>query len=84
MVEFSKFHGDSKKFNYSKLLGAVKEHFGKQCRFAAAMGLSERSVSLKLNNIRCWTQHEMYRFCDLLHLPYTEIPNYFFVFDTQN
>lgn len=83
MEEYSKFHGNSVKHNYSNLRKAIKEHFGKQAVFADAMGLSERSVSLKLNGLRCWTQDEMRLFCDLLRLPYSEIHTYFFIFDVQ-
>lgn len=83
MTEYSKFHGDSVKHDYSKLRDAIKEHFGKQSVFADLMGLSERSVSLKLNNMRCWTQDEMRTFCNLLGIEYTEIPKYFFVFNVQ-
>ena len=84
MLECYKFHSAPAKHDYSKLRKAITDNFGKQSRFAAAMGLSERSVSLKLNDIRCWTQNEMRRFCDLLNIPYTEIPNYFFAFDVLN
>ena len=71
------------KHDYSKLQGAIKEHFGKQGAFAVAMGLSERSVSLKLNNLRCWTQDEMRAFCNLIGVEYTEIPKYFFTLVVQ-
>lgn len=84
MVDYSKFHGASSRFNYSKLRGRIVECFGKQALFALAMGLSERSVSLKLNNLRCWTQLEIFRACELLHIPCNEIPNYFFVRETQD
>lgn len=83
-MEMPKFPTEPKRYDYSKLNWAIKKHFGKQCVFAAYMGLSERAVSLKLNNIRGWKQQEMHRFCDLLQLPYTEIANYFFVEDVQN
>lgn len=71
--------GASRVFDYSNLLRRIKEVFGKQSMFAKAMELSERSVSLKLNNLRDWTQDEMCRCCEVLMLPYTEIPNYFFI-----
>ena len=83
MIEYSKLNGIPTKFNYSKLLGRIKECYGKQGAFAAAMGLSERSVSLKLNNIRCWTQQEINRCCEVLMFPSTEIPKYFFNTDVQ-
>lgn len=84
MIELSKLKSIPTKYDYSKLNGSIKEYFGKQAVFAAAMGLSERSVSLKLNQIRYWTQPEMRRFCDLIGLPYAEIPNYFFVDTVKN
>lgn len=66
-------------FDYSKLLGRIRECFGEQDVFAKAMELSEQAVSLKLQGQREWAQDEMLRCCDVLMLPYTEIPNYFFV-----
>lgn len=70
-------------FDYSKLLGRIKECFGEQDMFAKAMEMSERHVALKLQCLRDWTQDEMFRCCDVLQLPYTEIPNYFFVLDIK-
>ena len=84
MFDYLKLDNDLSKYNYSKLYGTIKEHFGKQAVFAAAMGLSERSISLKLNKLRSWTQQEMRRFCDIMGLEYTEIPNYFFNVDVKN
>lgn len=84
MIEYLKLNGVPAKFNYSKLLGRIKECFGKQCVFAAAMGLSERSMSLKLNNFRAWTQQEIFRACKILMIPSSEIPSYFFNVDVQN
>ena len=37
-------------FDYSKLKGRIVEKFGTQGRFAAANQLTDRSMSLKLNN----------------------------------
>ena len=84
MLNCLKLDNDLSKYDYSNLYGKIKEYFGKQAVFAAAMGLSERSVSLKLNKLRSWTQQEMRRFCDITGLPYTEIPNYFFVLYVKN
>lgn len=78
MVAYSKFNDIPTKFDYSKLLWRIREYFGKQGVFAAAVGLSERSVSLKLNNLRGWTQQEILRSCDILNIPYSEISDYFF------
>lgn len=65
-------------FNYAKLLGRIVEICGTQANFAEAMGLSERTISLKLNNKIGWKQGEMEQACNVLHLPYSEIPAYFF------
>ena len=43
-------------YNYKKLLGRIVEVCGTQASFADRMGLSERSVSLKLNGQRPWKQ----------------------------
>ena len=65
-------------YNYSKLLDRIIEVCGTQAMFAKEMGLSERSVSFKLNNKRGWKQKEMKRACDVLGFSVSEIPEYFF------
>ena len=47
------------KFDYSKLNGRITEIFNSQKKFAKAMDLSERSISLKLNNQRYWKNNEI-------------------------
>ena len=84
MIEYSKLNGIPTKFNYSKLRGRIVEYFGCQGVFAEAIGLSERSVSLKLNNIRQWTQQEIMLACELLDISATEISLYFFAKCVQN
>lgn len=66
-------------YNYSKLVGKITEVFGTQLRFAEAMGLSERTISLKLNSKVEWKQREMSKACGLLDISILEIPAYFFV-----
>lgn len=65
-------------FNYSKLAGKIKEVFKTQARFAAAMGMSERSLSLKMNNEIAWKQPEMIKSAHVLGFPIDEIHLYFF------
>ncbi|MBE6722757.1 MAG: DUF739 family protein [Ruminococcaceae bacterium] len=65
-------------YNYSVLLGKIIEVYGTQGAFARAMGLSEHSVSRKLNNKIQWTQSEMLKSCTLLNISRSEIPKYFF------
>ena len=65
-------------YNYSKLVGKITEVFGTQLRFAEAMGLSERTISLKLNSKVEWKQREMSKACGLLGISVMDIPAYFF------
>jgi hypothetical protein len=65
-------------YNYAKLLGRIVEKFGTQMRFADAMQMSERSVSLKMNGLRPWKQTQIAKACSLLDIPEEEIGAYFF------
>lgn len=69
---------------YSKLLGKIVEVFGTQARFAQALGLSEHTVSCKLNCKIEWKQNEMLNTAKILHFPVEEIPAYFFRTKVQN
>lgn len=65
-------------YNYDKLSGKIVERFKTQADFAKAIGLSERSISLKLNGKLGWKQQEMARSCELLGIKVEEIGSYFF------
>lgn len=65
-------------FNYAKLLGKIVEIFGTQRRFAEAMGLSERTISLKLNGKMGWKQTEIVKASSVLSIPENSIVEYFF------
>lgn len=65
-------------YNYSKLLGRIVECCGTQANFAEKIGLSERTVSLKLNGKRSWKQPEISAACQILRIPTSEIDQYFF------
>lgn len=65
-------------YNYSKLLGRIVECCATQSVFAEKMGLSERSISLKLNGKRPWKQLEISKACEVLQIPTSEIDQYFF------
>ena len=66
------------KFNYDKLLGRIVEIYGNQSNFAKDMKLSERSVSLKLNNVRRWKDVEIKLAMELLKIPVNKVHLYFF------
>lgn len=65
-------------YNYSKLNGRIVEKYKTQIRFAEAMDISERSLSLKLNCKVGWKQAEILKACKLLDISIDEIPSYFF------
>lgn len=71
-------------YDYSKLSGKIVEVYGTQARFAEAMGLSERSISLKLNGKVPWKQPEIVRACEMLGIELTEMPAYFFTMKVQD
>lgn len=71
-------------YDYSKLNGRIVEKCGTQAVFADRMGLSERTVSLKLNNKVAWKQPEMQKAAVILEFPETEIQTYFFTMKAQN
>lgn len=71
-------------FDYRKLLGRIVEKFGTQAKFASAIGLSERSVSLKLNNRVYWKQIEIEAARTALCLDESDIPEYFFANKAQS
>ena len=64
--------------DYSKLLGRITEKFGTQAEFASAMGVSERSISLKLNNKVSWKDNEISKAVEILEVDPKDIPAYFF------
>lgn len=66
------------KYNYSKLLGAIREKCATQAIFAERMGMSERSLSLRLNNKREWKQDEIVRACEVLGIEHSNVMLYFF------
>ena len=65
-------------FNYDKLSGRIVEMFGTRCKFAAGMNWSERTLSLKMNGKRPWTQPDIFKAIKLLKLKESDIPIYFF------
>ena len=64
-------------YDYSKLTGRIVEKFGTQAKFAEAIGISERSISLKLNGKVGWKQSEMIAASNLLGFPLEEIVVFF-------
>lgn len=65
-------------YDYSKLAGRIREKLGSQKELAKKIGLSERSVSLKMNGEVGWKQNEIMDVCRALELEVQDIPTYFF------
>lgn len=65
-------------YDYSKLKGRIIEKCGSQNAFAKAMGLSERSISLRLNNRLYFKQSEIDDALKILELDDCDIMPYFF------
>lgn len=66
-------------YDYSKLLGKIIEKFGNKSNFASKMKLSERTISLKLNNKVEFKQKEIVNACYLLDIPIEQVYMYFFM-----
>lgn len=71
-------------YNYSKLKGRIVEKCGNQQNFAKMMGLSERTISLKLNNERKFNQLDIDKAMNILDIPLDEMKDYFFNSKVQN
>ena len=65
-------------YDYRKLRGRIKEKFGTQSIFAKEIGLSDVSVSNKLNNNVDWGQEEIEKIISVLDITYSDIHSYFF------
>lgn len=65
-------------FDYSKLRGRIVEKFGTQQEFAKALGVSSRTLSLKLNNHIPFGQGEIDKTITLLDAAPHDIKAYFF------
>ena len=71
------------RFNYSKLRGKIKEKYSTQESFANAVGISNSSLSLKLNNNGQFSQYEIEKLCNTLDIPKNQIVAYFFTTEVQ-
>ncbi len=69
---------EKRPFDYGKLRGRIKEKCGTQATFAGIIGLSDVSVSNKLNNNVDWGQEEIENAVNALEIPPNEIHSYFF------
>ena len=66
------------KFNYSKLLGRIRECGFTQAELAKAIGISKYTLSAKLNNKFSFQQEEILAICKVLNIPVGEIGEFFY------
>ncbi len=71
-------------FNYSKLRGRIVEKCGTQQEFAKTMGMSERTVSLKMQGKIPWKQTDIMKALDVLDLDASDVQDYFFAVEVQS
>ena len=71
-------------FDYRKLRGRIREKYGTEQKFAAAMGMGRVTLSAKLNNDGDFTRNQMLKAAQLLELDASQIPEYFFTERVQN
>jgi len=70
-------------YDYSLLDGKITEIFRNRGNFAKSMEMSERTLSLKMNNKVPWKQTEISKACEKLSLPEEKINAYFFTLKVQ-
>ena len=66
------------RFNYLKLLGRIRECGLTQAQLAKAIGISQYTMSAKLNNKFSFSQEEIIAICKVLNIPISEIGDYFY------
>jgi hypothetical protein len=65
-------------FDYKKLRGRIIEKYGSQTNFSVKFGVSENTMSLKLNNKVRFTSDDIVKASDLLEIPPDLVGTYFF------
>ncbi len=70
-------------FDYSKLSGLIEEKYHTRAVFANEIGMSERSLLLKMTGKIQWKQNEILKACDTLGIADNDISLYFFTIKVQ-
>ena len=65
-------------YDYSKLLGKLREKHLTQEQLAKAIGMNKSTLNLKLNGRYPFTTKEIDGICKVLDIPNQEIGEYFF------
>ena len=70
------------RFDYSKLLGRIREKGLTQAQLAKIIGISETTLNFGLSNKRPFKRNEILSLCAALEIPAKEIDVYFFSHQT--
>lgn len=65
-------------YDYSKLLGRMREKNVTQVSLAKGIGLSETSINFSLGNKRPFKQDEITSICAFLAITISDVEDYFF------
>ena len=65
-------------YEYRKLSGRIVEKYGTRKEFAKVLGISENSMSLKLNGKTGFSREDMVRWGELLDIDVNDFGAYFF------
>lgn len=65
-------------YEYRKLIGRIIEKYGTRKAFAEYLGLSENSMSKKLNGITAFSQNDIEIWCNALDIELSDAGVYFF------
>ena len=65
-------------FQYQLLRAKIIEKYGSQGKFADVIGLSEVSISRKLNESVGFSKDDILKWCELLEIKQEDIGRYFF------
>ncbi len=70
-------------YDYRLLDGRITSFYGTRQKFAAALNMSEHSLSKKMSGKTPWKQAEIEKACKLLDIDKNEIGVYFFDLKVQ-
>jgi len=65
-------------YEYRKLIGRIVEKYGTRKEFAKVLGISENTMSLKLNGKTGFSREDMVRWGELLDIDVNDFGAYFF------
>lgn len=64
--------------DYSNLKGEIRKKYSRRADFATAIGIHPASLSKKLNGKTEWKSDEIVTACEVLGIPLSDAPEYFF------